>query len=151
MSNLIEVKEVTQVVKRTIVDKDAPFSNTTVWVFSWLCWPLAGWLLVYLNFKKLWYKDYALYTLIGTILGTIIVAYVLIFKIPETSSLKIWFLWPIIFVLLQTNFVDKWAKENLDKKFWSDLKALWLSLIWLVLFFGAFGIVGLVSELIFPS
>jgi len=120
-------------IERTVDDKNAPYSNISVWVSSFFFWPIAWWILSYISLKRLWY-DYAKYVLIWTIIWTIWLAYIIMFILPENSGLKIWFLWPIIFIALQNKQVSKWEKENKNKKFNSWLKAFAWWILWLFLF-----------------
>ncbi len=119
-------------IKRTEYDKNAPYDNATVWVAWVLFWPIAWGILSYISLKNLWY-EYAKYVLIWSFLINILIAYILIFIIPDTSNLKIWFLW-LMFMAFQQKQVKKWGEDNPNKKYKNWFKAFWWWLIWLALF-----------------
>lgn len=128
--------ETNNVINQNILQKNwwqSPFSNEIVWVLSFLFWPMAWGILVYSNFKKLWRKYYAYISLIWSIFLTVVFCYVF-FKVPSLSSFKVTFIWPVLFISIQKNFVDKRKKENINKSFWSNWKAFLLGLFWFIIF-----------------
>ncbi len=120
-------------IKRTVYDENAPYDNVSVWFAWWLFWPIAGAILSYISLKNLWDKN-AKYVLLWGFLITIILTYLLVFVIPETNNLKLWFLW-LIFMLFQQKKVKKWAEDNPDKKYQSWFKALGWSILWWIALF----------------
>lgn len=120
-------------VKRTVYDENAPYDNASVWAAWFFFWPIAWWILSYISLKNLWYK-HAKYVLLWSFIITIIISYIIMFIIPDTSNIQLWFLW-LIFMLFQQKQVKKWENTNPDIKHKSWFKAFGWGLVWLGIFF----------------
>ena len=120
-------------IERTVYYKDAPYSNTSVWIIGFIFWPIAWAILAYISLKNLWNK-YAKYILLWWFILTILICYILIYIIPETDELSLWFLW-LMFMGFQQKYVKKWSEENPEKKYKSWWKAFWWWILWIITYF----------------
>lgn len=120
-------------IKRTIYNKDAPFSNLSVWLVSLLLWPIPGWICTYISLKNLWYKVLARNSLVIIFILSFIVYYFMTIYISDKDmifwiSILIWIISMIINLLLQAKHLNKWKNENLDNKLksWYIALVLWI-------------------------